>query len=76
MLEYPVWMWHWARPGDADVPWDRVAAVPLERAAVARKQHAASVFETQLHAYEPGVEPGLPPFVVQRLIAVGEVVFR
>ena len=76
VLEYPVWMWHWAQPGDADVPWDRVAAVPLERAAVARKQHAAKVFETQLHAYEPGVEPGLPPFVVQRLIAVGEVVFR
>jgi LmbE family N-acetylglucosaminyl deacetylase len=20
LLEYPVWMWHWARPGDPDVP--------------------------------------------------------
>src|ERR1700733_8313461 len=22
LVEYPVWMWHWASPSDAAVPWD------------------------------------------------------
>jgi len=26
VLFYPVWMWHWARPGDSRVPWRRNAA--------------------------------------------------
>ena len=76
VLEYPVWMWHWAEPGDVDVPWHCMSAVPLDRAALARKQHAAKVFATQLKPHEPDVEPVLPAFVVQRLMAMGEVVFR
>jgi LmbE family N-acetylglucosaminyl deacetylase len=23
LVEYPVWMWHWARPDDPAVPWER-----------------------------------------------------
>lgn len=75
-LEYPVWMWHWAVPDDVDVPWHRMLRVPLDRAAVARKQDAARVFRTQLQEYEPGVDPVVPPFAVRRLMAVGEVAFR
>ena len=76
MLEYPVWMWHWAQPDDVDVPWHRMLTVPVERAALARKRRAVNAFATQLNAYGPDVEAALPPFVVQRLMAVGEVVFR
>ena len=76
VLEYPVWMWHWAQPDDVDVPWHRMLAVPVERAALARKRRAVNAFATQLNAYGPDVEAALPPFVVQRLMAVGEVVFR
>ena len=28
LLEYPVWMWHWASPADPAVPWDRAHSVP------------------------------------------------
>jgi hypothetical protein len=40
-----------------------------------RKRNAANVFRTQLVPFEPGGDPILPPFVVQRLMAVGEMVF-
>lgn len=73
-LEYPVWMWHWARPNDPDVPWHRCVELPVDRAALARKQHAIKLFRSQLDGAE--FEPILPPFVVRRALAVGEVLFR
>jgi LmbE family N-acetylglucosaminyl deacetylase len=76
LLEYPIWMWHWAAPDDDAVPWQRMSRVRLDRAATARKQRAATVFHTQLTPHEPGVDAVLPPFVMRRLLAVGEVVFR
>ncbi|BBY31674.1 PIG-L deacetylase family protein [Mycolicibacterium sediminis] len=75
LLEYPVWMWHWALPDDEAVPWHRMSAVPLESSAVARKRSAIAAFETQLTASPSGEAAVLPPFVVDRLLAVGEVVF-
>lgn len=72
LLEYPVWMWHWAVPGDPDVPWDRAFSVPVEQWAVERKSQAAQCFPSQFD----GPDPVLPPFTLQRLLAVGEVVFR
>jgi LmbE family N-acetylglucosaminyl deacetylase len=76
LLEYPVWMWHWASPDDDAVPWQRMSMVPVDRAAMARKQRAAKVFRTQRTPREPGAEAVLPSFVVRRLLAVGEAVFR
>lgn len=76
LLEYPVWMWHWARPGDPAVPWHRAASVPLNRSALGRKQHAAQCFRSQLVSPVPDSPPILPAFVLPRLLAVGEVVFR
>jgi LmbE family N-acetylglucosaminyl deacetylase len=75
LIEYPVWMWHWALPGDPAVPWDRAQAVPLSRAAIDRKSRAAQCFRSQ---FEPSAEgpPVLAPSVLRRLLAVGEVVFR
>jgi hypothetical protein len=29
MLSYPIWMWHWARPGDCRVPWPQACRVAL-----------------------------------------------
>ena len=37
---YPIWMWHWARPGDPRVPWQRAIRVPLTPAAAGRKRAA------------------------------------
>ncbi len=45
---YPIWTWHWARPGAADVPWPEALRVPLPPGAVARKQAAISRFASQL----------------------------
>lgn len=76
LMEYPVWMWHWARPGDAAVPWNRAYAPPLTRSAIERKTLAAQAFRSQFTPPTPGAAAALPPFVLSRLLAVGEVVFR
>lgn len=75
LLEYPVWMWHWARPADPAVPWDRAYSVDLHRWALDRKHEAAQSFQSQFGA-TTSAAPVLPPFVLPRLMAVGEVVFR
>jgi LmbE family N-acetylglucosaminyl deacetylase len=74
LMEYPVWMWHWALPGDPAVPWDRAQAVALTSAAVDRKSLAAKCFRSQFEPSGAG-PPVLPPSVLARLLAVGEVVF-
>jgi hypothetical protein len=75
LIEYPVWMWHWALPGEPAVPWDRAHAVPLSRAAIDRKCLAAKCFRSPFEPSAAG-PPVLPPSVLRRLLAVGEVVFR
>ncbi|RIJ44083.1 SAM-dependent methyltransferase, partial [Clavibacter lycopersici] len=48
LVEYPVWMWHWATPDDPRVPWAALRALPLDarmreakRAAI--RAHASQV---------------------------------
>ena len=74
-IERAVWMWHWARPDDEDVPWQRMVTMPVDPVASARKRAAAKVFQTQTTS-GPGGEPVLPPAVLQRLLRLGEVAFR
>ena len=75
LLEYPIWMWHWAHPDDADVPWDRAYSIPTSARAIDRKRQAARSYRSQ---FEPsaGKPAILSPFVLERLLAVGELVFR
>ena len=51
LLEYPVWMWHWASPSDPAVPWERAHSVPVSGWALERKRLAAQCFRSQ---FEPG----------------------
>jgi LmbE family N-acetylglucosaminyl deacetylase len=76
LLEYPIWMWHWARPADPAVPWDRAYSVPVPDWALRGKSHAAQCFRSQFKSASTGLGPVLPPFVLPRLLAVGEVLFR
>jgi len=76
LLEYPIWMWHWASPADPAVPWDRARCVRVPCWALDRKRLAAHCFRSQLEPGAAGTPPVLPPFVLQRQLAVGEVVFR
>jgi LmbE family N-acetylglucosaminyl deacetylase len=74
LLEYPIWMWHWATPGDTAVPWDRLRAVPVTAHALNRKAAAAECYRSQIQTADAEPAP-LPSFVVRRLLAVREVVF-
>jgi LmbE family N-acetylglucosaminyl deacetylase len=57
---FPVWMWHWARPADARVPWRHARRVPLPPAAAGRKRTAISCFASQLDPRPGGTGPVLP----------------
>ncbi|CAN5570353.1 PIG-L family deacetylase [soil metagenome] len=48
LVEAPVWMWHWAAPGDARVPWHRLCGLAIDSSALVRKQSALSAHVTQL----------------------------
>lgn len=76
LLEYPVLMWHWAHLADPAVPWGRAYSVPSTSWAMGRKRRAAQCYRSQLEATGGQSSPILPRFVLQRLLAVGEVVFR
>ncbi|MEW2168137.1 PIG-L family deacetylase [Streptomyces sp. NPDC007084] len=73
---YPVWMWHWARPHDDRVPWDRAGVLPLTETAVARKRAALARFTSQLEPRGPGVAPVLPPQEIAHHTRAFETVIR
>ncbi|MEU1487165.1 PIG-L family deacetylase [Streptomyces sp. NPDC005752] len=75
--EYPVWMWHWARPDDPRVPWDRAARLSLPTGVQARKRHAVNAFVSQIRPLGPEVEDAavLPPEELAHHLRPREVVF-
>ncbi|MBL1288974.1 PIG-L family deacetylase [Streptomyces sp. For3] len=75
--EYPVWMWHWARPDDPRVPWDRAARLSLPAGIQARKRHAVDAFASQIRPLGPGPEEAavLPPEELAHHLRPREVVF-
>jgi LmbE family N-acetylglucosaminyl deacetylase len=75
-LMFPVWMWHWAAPGDPSVPWERAVGVPLTAAAAAAKQAAIMTFTSQLTARSATNGPVLPAGVVAHFTRTQEVLFR
>lgn len=76
LYEVPIWAWHWADPEDTRLPWDRARKILLAPETIARKRHAAHAFASQLHG-DPmiGLDPVLPPHVLERLMQSFEVVF-
>ncbi|WP_328540461.1 PIG-L deacetylase family protein [Streptomyces sp. NBC_00344] len=77
-LHYPVWMWHWAHPGDHRVPWSDAARIPLPPPALARKAAAIQCFTSQISPLgpEPGDAAILPPDEIAHHLRPAEVVFR
>ncbi|MGA9871066.1 MAG: PIG-L family deacetylase [Rhodococcus sp. (in: high G+C Gram-positive bacteria)] len=77
VLEYPVWMWHWARPDHPDVPWGRALSVELDAQVQQNKRLAAQEFATQIAplSTHPADAAILPPPVLDRLLRSYEVVF-
>lgn len=70
---YPVWMWHWASPGDPRVPWDRAVRVPLPPRAASRKRAAISCFTSQTEDRGHGLGPVLSPGMLAHFTRTMEV---
>jgi LmbE family N-acetylglucosaminyl deacetylase len=76
VLTYPIWMWHWAKPGDRRVPWYRACQVRLPAGAAARKRDAAGIFASQLADRGPDAGPVLPAGIVAHFTRPEEVLLR
>ena len=76
VLTYPIWMWHWAQPGDQRVPWRRASQVVLPGDVAARKQAAIQAFTSQLTDREGGAGPVITPGVVAHFTRRHEVLLR
>ncbi len=76
VLTYPIWTWHWARPGDARVPWPRACRVELPAGVAARKRAAIGAFTSQLTDRGRGAGPVLPPGIVAHFTTGQEVLLR
>ena len=73
---YPVWTWHWARPGDTRVPWEHGVRVWLRPPVAARKRAAIGCFASQLEPRGPGAGPVLAPGTVAHFTRDHEVLLR
>ena len=73
VLSYPIWMWHWAIPGDARVPWRRARQVPLAPQVADLKRAAIAAFASQLADRGPDLGPVLPPGMVAHFTRPQEV---
>jgi LmbE family N-acetylglucosaminyl deacetylase len=74
LWEVPVWMWHWAAPGDPRVPWQRLRRLGLDPEARERKSRAIAAHGSQL--VETPTErrpPVLPDWALARLLRPFEV---
>ncbi|MBB3196743.1 PIG-L deacetylase family protein [Roseateles terrae] len=75
LLEMPVWMWHWASPGDVRVPWHQLVQLPLPEDIRQRKQSALRAHRSQVEpdGHRP---PVLPASAMERLLRPAEFFFR
>ncbi|SLJ88341.1 PIG-L family deacetylase [Clavibacter michiganensis] len=48
LVEYPVWMWHWATPDDPRVPWAAMRALPLDARTREAKRAAIRAHASQV----------------------------
>ncbi|MGX6607978.1 PIG-L deacetylase family protein [Micromonosporaceae bacterium Da 78-11] len=77
LLEYPIWTWHWAEPGDPRVPWERARRIDLTLAAELAKAAAIAAFPSQIAPLGPAAADAaiLPPHILARFARPFEVVF-
>ncbi len=75
LLEAPVWMWHWAAPGDARVPWSRLRTLALADDVVRRRQAAIAEHVTQLAPRGRDEGPVLTAAILERLSRTSDCIF-
>ena len=76
--QYPVWMWHWAAPGDRRVPWHSAARIDVPEWALERKRAAIACHASQVLPLGPGPgdAPILPPDELEHFHRGFETVLR
>lgn len=77
LLEFPVWMWHWATPEHPVVPASRARTLTLPATAVDAKLRAISQFHSQIlpMSADPADQPILPSYVLDRFTGNTETFF-
>lgn len=75
LFEVPIWMWHWAEPGDRRVPWERLRSVPLRCRTVHDKQLALSAHASQLSRRSAELPAVLNDAMVARAGRAREYIF-
>ncbi|MFJ9346541.1 PIG-L deacetylase family protein [Streptomyces sp. NPDC101237] len=75
---YPVWMWHWAVPGDPRIPWHTARRLELPPHVRALKRAAVDRFATQIRPLGPGADEAaiLPPEELAHHLRPMEVLFQ
>ena len=73
---YPVWMWHWAAPGDPRVPWERALRIPLPPRVASRKRAAIRCFASQTSDRGHGLGPVLNAGMIAHFTRAVEVLLR
>ncbi|MEU0539957.1 PIG-L family deacetylase [Nocardia sp. NPDC005978] len=68
LLQYPIWMWHWATPANPLLEHSRARTLALPPAAHSAKCRALSRFRSQTQPLSdlPGDEPILPQHILRR----------
>ncbi len=66
LAQAPVWMWHWACPGDPRVPWNAMVAFDLSDADLEAKKYALDHHASQLEDRGEAVGPVLIPSILER----------
>ncbi|MEE1865895.1 MULTISPECIES: PIG-L deacetylase family protein [Pseudomonas] len=74
LIEVPIWAWHWARPDDPRLPWQRAQKLFLDSAVLALKRQAITAHTSQLQA-DGERPPVLDREALARLLQPFELVF-
>ncbi len=77
LLQYPVWTWNWAEPGDESIPWERARRIELSEHERECKQRAIECYRTQILPIGDGAGDAaiVPPYDLAHFQRPFEVVF-
>ena len=77
VVEYPIWMWHWATPDHPAVPWTRSRRIDLPAHTLEAKRASIERFDSQIRPLSdhPADRAVLPPHILARYRRPFEVVF-
>lgn len=77
VVEYPIWMWHWANPSHPALPWERCRRIDLPKHTIDAKRASIEQFDSQIRplSAHPADRAVLPAHVLERYRRPFEVVF-